>query len=413
MDDLEDPQPTPSAVDLDLHLAILDVLMAFDVATPFQVRSALWQFVSRAQLPKNILDESQQGAVLRKRIIYFLEVGTVTPQEFLDELKAFAEIEEETTVDGSRFVLDADRSQETAQTAEEDAELDIPVYFEEPSPVDADDAVPVEQVMGNLNAVAGRVAGLTFAGELVFYKKDPKRTPGALRLETSVKTFVPNPNRLLRLKTAMGHDKEISLNEIIFLFEKLKYNFHYESHKNLHREVCWEVVEAALTLALTNCPNKLWGILQLIYTGGEPDVIGVENGNLLFCDCSPEVPIGRRDCVFDQRAQEDLAVMKRQGIKITGSFGSTSPTSNAVLIARIFGAKIIHETQCLQLHEKILMDTNTVTWVVKDGEDLQRSSPMAYVASRKGSNILFDPIDARTHGSNLGVRLVIELPLAA
>jgi hypothetical protein len=51
--------------------------------------------------------------------------------------------------------------------------------------------------------------------------------------------------------------------------------------------------------------NALRSLHDMEATGGEPDVIGKANDSdsLIFCDCSPESPLGRRSTCYDAEAR--------------------------------------------------------------------------------------------------------------
>ena len=59
-----------------------------------------------------------------------------------------------------------------------------------------------------------------------------------------------------------------------------------------HPGINWEDVEKLL-----KANDKALTVLKLMEdTGGEPDTIGIDEatGKIIFCDCSPETPAGRR-----------------------------------------------------------------------------------------------------------------------
>ena len=53
-----------------------------------------------------------------------------------------------------------------------------------------------------------------------------------------------------------------------------------------HPDIDWETVEKCLK----ENPGALEILQRMEETGGEPDVIGREEGKILFCDCSRETP---------------------------------------------------------------------------------------------------------------------------
>jgi len=84
-------------------------------------------------------------------------------------------------------------------------------------------------------------------------------------------------------------------------------------------------------------------------TGGEPDVIGEANGRFVFCDCSPESPVGRRSTCYDAEARE--------------SRKENRPESSAIEMAADIGIELLSEAQYRQLQELGAFDTKTSSWV--------------------------------------------------
>ena len=86
-------------------------------------------------------------------------------------------------------------------------------------------------------------------------------------------------------------------------------------------------------------PKKLESLQKMEESGGEPDVVGFENGEFLFYDCSVESPKERRIFFYDQEALD-----KRKENK---------PKNSATEFAKSMGIEILNEEECcLQtLHE--------------------------------------------------------------
>jgi hypothetical protein len=70
----------------------------------------------------------------------------------------------------------------------------------------------------------------------------------------------------------------------------------------MHRHVDIEWTKVQLRLEAN--PTKLWSLSEMERTGGEPDIVGEEDGEYIFYDCSPESPIGRRSLCYDRVALE-------------------------------------------------------------------------------------------------------------
>ncbi len=91
--------------------------------------------------------------------------------------------------------------------------------------------------------------------------------------------------------------KELSPEQREILLHTLQTRF--EKNLRRHPTVWWTTVEKALKAD----PEKFWSLYQMAYTGGEPDVIMENKTELIFGDCSPESPAGRRNVVYDAAAE--------------------------------------------------------------------------------------------------------------
>lgn len=129
------------------------------------------------------------------------------------------------------------------------------------------------------------------------------------------------------------------------LLETLKTRF--EAHPDRHRGVAWAKVRARLEGA----PDKMWCLREMERFGGEPDVVGRDErtGEVIFFDCSPESPAGRRSLCYDGEA---LAARKKH-----------KPDGSAVERALGMGAKLLTEAQYRQLQSLGPVDTKTSTWL--------------------------------------------------
>ena len=119
--------------------------------------------------------------------------------------------------------------------------------------------------------------------------------------------------------------------------------------KNMHRHanIDWKSVQAKLEAS----PEKLEVLLEMERTGGEPDVIGVDEQTkaFVFCDCSPETPSGRRSLCYDRNALEARKENK--------------PKGNAVEMASSIGIDLLTEQQYRALQELGEFDKKTSSWV--------------------------------------------------
>ncbi|RLT39713.1 MAG: DUF4256 domain-containing protein [Chloroflexi bacterium] len=119
--------------------------------------------------------------------------------------------------------------------------------------------------------------------------------------------------------------------------------------KNLRRHtgIDWDAVQAKLEAS----PEKLQTLDAMERTGGDPDVIGYDEkiGAFIFCDCSPESPIGRRSLCYDRAALDSRKENK--------------PGGNAMEMASSLGIEILTEQQYRELQELGEFDRKTSSWV--------------------------------------------------
>lgn len=127
------------------------------------------------------------------------------------------------------------------------------------------------------------------------------------------------------------------------LLHVLKARFEQNPHR--HRGIAWDEVQARLE----SNPEALKSLHAMEATGGEPDVIGQENGRFTFCDCSPESPTGRRSVCYDREA---LDARKKN-----------KPKSSAVEMAVAMGVDLLTEEQYRALQKLGEFDTKTSSWV--------------------------------------------------
>lgn len=93
----------------------------------------------------------------------------------------------------------------------------------------------------------------------------------------------------------MVDKKQLTQKQIELLLELLKNRFEKNTHR--HTEIEWSDVQNKLI----KVPDKLWSLLEMENTGGEPDVIAYDQqkDEYLFVDCSLETPKGRRSLCYD------------------------------------------------------------------------------------------------------------------
>lgn len=129
------------------------------------------------------------------------------------------------------------------------------------------------------------------------------------------------------------------------LLETLKERF--EKHMNRHPNVTWDAVLERLEAN----PDKLRVLHEMERTGGEPDVVKIDEatGELLFYDCSPESPTGRRSLCYDREAR--VARKKHP------------PSGSAMELAEEIGIEMLTEEQYRELQQLGEFDRKTSSWV--------------------------------------------------
>ena len=130
------------------------------------------------------------------------------------------------------------------------------------------------------------------------------------------------------------------------LLNTLKQRF--EKNVKRHKGISWEKVEERLTAN----PGKIWSLHQLEETGGEPDVVDTikKSGEIIFFDCSPETPKGRRSFCYDKKALDARKEHK--------------PKNSAVEAAAAMGVTILDEEQYRYLQTLGEFDLKTSSWIL-------------------------------------------------
>jgi hypothetical protein len=126
----------------------------------------------------------------------------------------------------------------------------------------------------------------------------------------------------------------------------------FEKNMNRHKGLEWAKVQAKLEAN----PEKLWSLNEMERTGGEPDVVGLDNKTreYIFCDCSAESPKGRRSVCYDREALESRKEHR--------------PEDNAMDMAAAMGIELLAEEQYRELQKLGDFDTKTSSWVKTPAE---------------------------------------------
>jgi hypothetical protein len=134
------------------------------------------------------------------------------------------------------------------------------------------------------------------------------------------------------------------------LIETLRKRF--EDNMGRHKGIKWEKVRERLEADA----RKLWSIAEMDRTGGEPDVVGRDKktGEVIFFDCSPESPKGRRSVCYDPDALKSRKEHK--------------PKHSALGMASEMGIEILTEDQYRDLQKLGEFDLKTSSWIATPDE---------------------------------------------
>jgi len=132
------------------------------------------------------------------------------------------------------------------------------------------------------------------------------------------------------------------------LLEGLRQRFEHNPQRHPDRD--WEEVRAALAAN----PAALRSLAAMEQSGGEPDLVDIEPGQLIFCDCSAESPTGRRSLCYDQAALDARKEHK--------------PDASAIATADAMGVTLLTEEQYQRLQGLGEFDRKTSSWILTPGE---------------------------------------------
>lgn len=176
-----------------------------------------------------------------------------------------------------------------------------------------------------------------------------------------------------RFCSSLGHimsqrkspEKELPSKRRAELIEGLRARF--EKNPQRHRGIEWRSVQARLEAD----PAKLWSLGEMERTGGEPDVVGLDEktGEIVFFDCSPETPKGRVSVCYDRAGLESRKEHK--------------PKTTAMDLAAEMGVELLTEDQYRELQLLGEFDRKTSSWV-QTPDDIRRLDGALYLERRYG-----------------------------
>jgi hypothetical protein len=163
--------------------------------------------------------------------------------------------------------------------------------------------------------------------------------------------------------------KELSRKQHDELLAALQARF--EKHMGRHQGLGWAKVQARLEAN----PDKLWSLNEMERTGGEPDVVGLDKktGEIIFMDCAPESPTGRRSVCYD-----------REGWK---SRKEHRPKTTAMDLAAEMGVELLTEEEYFALQKLGEFDTKTSSWIATPADIRERGGAL-YMERRYGRTFI-------------------------
>jgi hypothetical protein len=122
----------------------------------------------------------------------------------------------------------------------------------------------------------------------------------------------------------------------------------FEKNMRRHEALKWDDVQAKLE----ENAGKLWSLSEMEKTGGEPDVVALdeETGEMVFYDCCAESPKGRRNVCYDREALEARKEHK--------------PVNSALDMAAAMGIDLLSEAEYRALQRLGEFDLKTSSWVL-------------------------------------------------
>jgi hypothetical protein len=187
--------------------------------------------------------------------------------------------------------------------------------------------------------------------------------------------------------------KQLSPEQREELLRALKARF--EKNMNRHERLEWAKVKAKLEAN----SEKLWSLREMERTGGEPDVVGLDQktGEYIFFDCSPESPKGRTSVCYD-----------REGLE---SRKEHRPKNTAMDMAMAMGIELLTEEQYQELQKLGDFDRKTSSWV-KTPADIRKLEGALYCDRRYG-RVFVGHNGAQSYYSARGFRGTKSLDLSA
>lgn len=139
----------------------------------------------------------------------------------------------------------------------------------------------------------------------------------------------------------------------------------FENNMGRHPDTVW----ADVLKKLKRSPASMWSLHEMESTGGEPDIITSGSNIILYVDCSPESPAGRRSTCYDREALDSRKEHK--------------PQTSAVEMASHMGIELLSEEQYRHLQTFGKFDNKTSSWI-KTPADIRKRGGALFCDRRYG-----------------------------
>ena len=165
----------------------------------------------------------------------------------------------------------------------------------------------------------------------------------------------------------------------------------FDRNLSRHEGLDWARVQARLEAS----PDKLGSLAEMERTGGEPDVVGNDqkSGEVVFVDCAPESPAGRRSLCYD-----------RQGWL---SRKEARPKTTAIDLATAMGVELLTEEEYVALQKLGEFDLKTSSWISTPADIRERGG--ALYAERRYGRIFIGHNGAQSYYAVRGFRGVLRV----
>ncbi|MDQ6764927.1 MAG: DUF4256 domain-containing protein [Verrucomicrobiota bacterium] len=165
----------------------------------------------------------------------------------------------------------------------------------------------------------------------------------------------------------------------------------FEKNVERHPGIEWAEVKTRLQ----SQPEKLWSLLEMEKTGGEPDVLSEDRktGEYIFVDFSEHTPSGRVSLCYDDAA---LAARKEH-----------KPNGSAVGMAEAMGLQLLTEEEYFELQKLGEFDTKRSSWI-KTPPEIRKLGGALY-GTRSYGRVFIGSNGAESYYSGRGFRASLRV----